>query len=409
MANVLVVDDEAAYREELGACLAADGHTVQTAGCGHEAIDVGSRMRPDILVVDWMLKDRIHGLHVSAALSLIDPDIRTILITGYASQDIRAEAQKMQIVDLLEKPFDADRLLTSVRQAAGAAKPETPRLAIAVLEVQPDGAVTFANPKARKHLAATSAGPDIENISQLLSPEDADVVRSTAQHWTQVSPKAAETITWHCRSRQHHGDGCLVVILTSTERLQKNHPTIRVLLDTGAATKKAWPFKGWALVVDDEEIHRHLVTSELEQAGCVCHSAATHESALGLFKRDPNIDVVILDFSMPDGEPAHLVRQLRAIRGDVKIVGTSSVPRAAQFAAIGVDRFLEKLWQINDLINVLRGRLGNCTECGLPIPLRRPEPSETPANWMCAFCGARYASVLDRDFSPDIIANVREA
>ena len=117
MSKILVVDDEAGYCEELTLSLAHAGHEVETAMSGRQAIDLGARYRPDVLVADWMLRNSIHGLHVSQVLRTIRPEAQTILITGFASQHLKAEAKRFRVYDFIEKPFSLDRLHTAVRDA----------------------------------------------------------------------------------------------------------------------------------------------------------------------------------------------------------------------------------------------------------------------------------------------------
>jgi CheY-like chemotaxis protein len=62
MANVLVVDDEEVYRTYLSGWLTRDGHEVQIASNGQEAIEIGKAFPPDVLIVDWMLKNEYYGL-----------------------------------------------------------------------------------------------------------------------------------------------------------------------------------------------------------------------------------------------------------------------------------------------------------------------------------------------------------
>ena len=68
-----------------------------------------------------------------------------------------------------------------------------------------------------------------------------------------------------------------------------------------------------------------------------------------------------------------------------------------------------KPWRVEDLINVLTGHIGNCIECGLPLPLRRPQPDDEAQSWVCAECGARYYAVRDEGFPVEIQRNVRQA
>jgi DNA-binding NtrC family response regulator len=122
MARVLIVDDEAGYRRYVSQRLEQDGHTVETAAHGAEGIDVGATFHPDLLIVDWMLHNDYTGIEVAQALREIDPDMRTILITGYPSNRLRRMAREAEVFRFLEKPFDLETLEEAVRQALEARK-----------------------------------------------------------------------------------------------------------------------------------------------------------------------------------------------------------------------------------------------------------------------------------------------
>lgn len=110
---------------------------------------------------------------------------------------------------------------------------------------------------------------------------------------------------------------------------------------------------GGVLVVDDDADYRRIVALRLGSVGCRCHLAGTHDEALRLLSRHPEIDVAVLDYHMRGADPAWLVDQVRAIRPDVTLVGHSSMERTKHFAALGVDRFLLKPWSPGDLLALL--------------------------------------------------------
>ncbi len=68
MARVLVVDDEPSYRKYLERYLIHEGYELKTAGSSTEAMRIAADFEPHVLLVDWMLKDRLHGLDVGLAL-----------------------------------------------------------------------------------------------------------------------------------------------------------------------------------------------------------------------------------------------------------------------------------------------------------------------------------------------------
>ena len=57
MARVLVVDDERSIREILSDLLATDGHLVDTAADGSEALEVIHGWRPDVVLLDMLMPE----------------------------------------------------------------------------------------------------------------------------------------------------------------------------------------------------------------------------------------------------------------------------------------------------------------------------------------------------------------
>jgi CheY-like chemotaxis protein len=53
MARILVVDDEPVFLRLLGLILQGDGHEVEIAQTGADAIETGQRSRPHVLLTDW--------------------------------------------------------------------------------------------------------------------------------------------------------------------------------------------------------------------------------------------------------------------------------------------------------------------------------------------------------------------
>jgi len=145
----------------------------------------------------------------------------------------------------------------------------------------------------------------------------------------------------------------------------------------------------------------------LEGVGAGCYAVETTDDAIRLLEKDEKIRFVLLDYGLPNADARTTVLRIRASRPDVIIVGISGSGRRDDFAAIGVEYYLEKPWRIDDLINLLTGRLGNCVTCGIPMPLRRPVAGETGCRWECCNCGARYLAMLDEDGPGDILSNVR--
>jgi len=70
----------------------------------------------DVIVMDLMMPE-MAGLEALKALKVLKPESQIILLTGYATREIEAEALKLGAVDLIEKPADIERLLEKIKEA----------------------------------------------------------------------------------------------------------------------------------------------------------------------------------------------------------------------------------------------------------------------------------------------------
>lgn len=107
--RILIVDDEVIMRESLSGWLARDGHFVETAASGEEALEKLEQSRFDILLVDIKMEG-ISGLDVLRKVNDSDPDVAIVMITAYGSIATAIEAMKNGAYDYLLKPFDPNQL-----------------------------------------------------------------------------------------------------------------------------------------------------------------------------------------------------------------------------------------------------------------------------------------------------------
>ncbi len=117
MANVLIVDDEEVYRTYISDWLAREGHEVRSASNRREAALVARSFRPDLLIVDFLLKDEHYGLQVAEAVRELAPELRIIVITGYPSESLRRDALDAHVFRVIDKPFHMIDLADAVRDA----------------------------------------------------------------------------------------------------------------------------------------------------------------------------------------------------------------------------------------------------------------------------------------------------
>ncbi|UCE61743.1 MAG: response regulator [Phycisphaerales bacterium] len=168
-----------------------------------------------------------------------------------------------------------------------------------------------------------------------------------------------------------------------------------------------WPMEGDALIVDDELVVCRTYAGHLEKAGCTCHAAQSYNEALSVLDSQRRVTLVITDHGLHGDDTEQFVTTLRARRPGVVVVGSSGKDCREDLARFGVDRFLHKPWRIEQLVDLLSARIGTCASCNTPLPLRRAFPDEVGESWVCAFCGARYKAMLDKDSPAAILRNAR--
>jgi len=107
--KILVVDDELIMRQSLGGWLERDGHEVETAANGEEALERINDTRFDILLIDIRMEG-MSGLELLKRVKEDDPDVAVVMITAYGSIPTAIEAMKNGAHDYLLKPFDPGEL-----------------------------------------------------------------------------------------------------------------------------------------------------------------------------------------------------------------------------------------------------------------------------------------------------------
>lgn len=114
--KILVVDDEPLVRELLSQILAKEKFEVTACGDGKEALEKVKEGIPyDCILTDVKMPE-MDGIDLLKQSHKIAPTIPVIIVTGAATVDNAVEALKRGAVALIEKPFDADKVLGTVRE-----------------------------------------------------------------------------------------------------------------------------------------------------------------------------------------------------------------------------------------------------------------------------------------------------
>jgi two-component system, cell cycle response regulator CpdR len=117
MARILLVDDEEPIRGFLKRGLELDGHQVETAIDGADALDVLVERHGafDLLLTDIRMPI-MDGIALALAAKRDYPDLTILLMTGFAEQRERAKGLQAIVSDVLTKPFSLSDLRATVKR-----------------------------------------------------------------------------------------------------------------------------------------------------------------------------------------------------------------------------------------------------------------------------------------------------
>ena len=112
---VFVVDDDAGIRDSMRLLLEVAGFRVRNYTSARQFLDDDSP-KQGCLVADIRMPD-MSGLELQEEVAKRHLDLPVIIMTGHGDVPLAVRAMKAGAVDFLEKPFDDERMLTSVRRA----------------------------------------------------------------------------------------------------------------------------------------------------------------------------------------------------------------------------------------------------------------------------------------------------
>jgi DNA-binding NtrC family response regulator len=113
--NILVVDDEKGYRDEISEYLQDCGFGVATAETPAVALELASGQDFDIAVLDLRLP-RLSGIELMQKLHEHDPELGVIIISGHGDMDSVISALRQGALDFFPKPFDLNDIRFAIER-----------------------------------------------------------------------------------------------------------------------------------------------------------------------------------------------------------------------------------------------------------------------------------------------------
>lgn len=114
-ARVLVVDDEEMARDNMARVIRKEGHIVETARNGIEALEMVRGREFDLIITDLKM-DRMDGVQLTENIKQEAPKTEIVLVTGYASVDSAVNAFTKGASYYLSKPYKLDELRNTVNR-----------------------------------------------------------------------------------------------------------------------------------------------------------------------------------------------------------------------------------------------------------------------------------------------------
>ena len=123
--TILVVEDEPAMREVTRRILSRGGYQVITAANGREAIQVATNHDGgiDVLVSDIVMPQML-GQEAAERIRALRPGVKVLFMSGYTRGLLDSKGIAAGDVNLIEKPFTEESLLTRLRQVIAGEDPQ---------------------------------------------------------------------------------------------------------------------------------------------------------------------------------------------------------------------------------------------------------------------------------------------
>jgi two-component system, cell cycle sensor histidine kinase and response regulator CckA len=120
---------------------------------------------------------------------------------------------------------------------------------------------------------------------------------------------------------------------------------------------------GTILIVEDEELLRIAVSKALRKRGFSVIEASDGSAGMELMqKHKDDIDVILLDVTLPGRSSREILDEVRRIRPNLKVILTSAYDRntvEASFTGLPITSFIRKPFQLSDLAGMLQDALSN--------------------------------------------------
>lgn len=250
--RLLIVEDESILSLDIQRRIKTLGYLVAgTASSGEEAIEKVRKTRPDLVLMDIMLRGKMDGVKAAEAIRS-EMDIPVIYLTAYADEPTITRAKLTEPFGYILKPFEERELYTTIQMALYRHRLEKKlkqrerwlattlrSIGDAVMATDSRGKIRFMNPMAERLTGwkrKQAFGQDLKQVFNIMigqpnADEDADQqpshIKSSEDDETYqiLITKRGKKIPVHSsvapiRDQRGHNDGVVLVIRDMTKQVQ---------------------------------------------------------------------------------------------------------------------------------------------------------------------------------------------
>lgn len=116
--KILLVDDNVSFIDSVKDVLEDEGYNVVTALSGEEAVSLTPKDSFDLVLMDIKMPG-MNGVESFIRMKEMNPDVKVILFTAYALEDLIQQALDEGAWAVLKKPLDLDYLLSAIKEVKG--------------------------------------------------------------------------------------------------------------------------------------------------------------------------------------------------------------------------------------------------------------------------------------------------
>lgn len=116
--RILLIDDDPSVRVSLVILFEFHGCSIHAVKSAEEAIEAFEGKQFDIVITDYQLPG-MSGLEFFDRIKDAHPQPLKIFITAYGSDDVYAEAHRLGVRDIIEKPLNKRKIVDTLSKMMG--------------------------------------------------------------------------------------------------------------------------------------------------------------------------------------------------------------------------------------------------------------------------------------------------